>query len=364
MSRTALSLAAIPLVLAAGALLADQRQFPPTAPPVIPQEVTHKLPAGTVSADGRTYTDRVAGFSIRKPATLGWVLDVTPQATGAEVQIRSADGDRFINVGASDAGGPLRLEDAASKAPDLLPTQASAYLQLAAGFVGEGEKRCYEVRYQFGKAEAQRHGVLRLYVHGTNLLIVGAFAAEVRWASFEPTARQILDSFTLLPLPRRIGEGGRSYADERGFALTLPGQDWRFARRAGGLELLTLDSPDDVVHVLVRGSRVDGFPVLSSLGSHLEAGMKTNVVQHGFDAKVLRSEVVEKGGRRWYEIQMLKQGGGDSVREMIRLFLRDQKVYTISAAVPTDGWAAREPILLALFDSFTLTPPASGAAAP
>ncbi len=72
-----------------------------------------------------------------------------------------------------------------------------------------------------------------------------------------------------------------------------------------------------------------------------------------------RSEVVERDGRRWYEIQLTPQAKEGARRGITRMFVRGKELFTLSAFAPAAGWAEQEKGLLSLLDSFTLAPAAA-----
>ncbi|HTQ78575.1 MAG TPA: hypothetical protein VMM92_01155, partial [Thermoanaerobaculia bacterium] len=95
---------------------------------------------------------------------------------------------------------------------------------------------------------------------------------------------------------------------------------------------------------------------LESLGSGMATKMEQSVRQHGVAVRRLAAHAFSRAGRRWYEIQLEKTAGKESVREITRLTLRDREAFSITATVPDAGWEAAVRTVDSLCDSLTLTP--------
>jgi hypothetical protein len=118
-------------------------------------------PPKELHTDGRTFTDRAAGFSIRLPAAHeGWAIVPEPDEKGG-VRLVQGDKGAIVGVRVGDLTTPVRLEDA-------LPTLGKPALE-------------------------------RTYVHGTKRITVAAFVPGLHWKEMEGAIREIFDSFTLLP---------------------------------------------------------------------------------------------------------------------------------------------------------------------
>jgi hypothetical protein len=151
-----------------------------------------KKPAKELYADGRTFTDRAAGFSIRLPAAHeGWAIVPEPDAKS---RVQLVGKGVIVAVLVDDLEAPVELDD-------LLPTLKSQTLNadehlLSGSVVERGGTRAYE--RQLEDKEGRRTWDRR-YAHGTKLITVAAFVPGVAWKEMEGPIREIFDSVALLP---------------------------------------------------------------------------------------------------------------------------------------------------------------------
>jgi hypothetical protein len=140
--------------------------------------------------DGRTFTDRAAGFSIRLPAVHeGWEIVPDPDPKS---RVQLVGKGVIVAVLVDDLGVPAELDD-------LLPTFKSQTLDagvrlLSGSVVERAGTRAYE-RLLEEKDGSRTFD--RKYVHGTKLIVVAAFVPGEAWKKMEGTIREIFDSVTL-----------------------------------------------------------------------------------------------------------------------------------------------------------------------
>jgi hypothetical protein len=147
-------------------------------------------PAKELHADGRTFTDRAAGFSIRLPAVhQGWSIVPQPDAKS---RVQLVGNGVLIAVLVDDLGGPVQLDDIL---PSLKSQETSERL-LSGSVVERGGTRAYERQLE---DKDGRRTFDRRYAHGTKLITVAAFVPREAWKEMEGAIREIFDSVILLP---------------------------------------------------------------------------------------------------------------------------------------------------------------------
>jgi hypothetical protein len=318
----------------------------------------HNLPSGEVSADGRTFTDRDTGFSVRLPAgKAGWTMVSEPEEK-LSVQLKSEDRTARVNVGAFGMSSPAPLEEVADQIRASLKAKLGEKgRDLGSEILTRGETRYLEMHTEVEAEDGQRiHNWTRVFTHGANMISVVAVAPAARWAAEEPVLREILEGFTLLPPPAPLGADDHTYTDTgRGFSLRVPGEGWQLTRQAGAMQLLTMTGPEGTPQVQVLGYRSDFVGGLDLMGQSVAVGMKESMRAAGQEFTMQISGVVEQDGKRWYETQFARPGQ-EARRGITRIYLRGKQLFVLTGFAPAASWAEQEKTLLSILDSFTLAP--------
>ncbi len=187
------------------AVLEERRKDEPKPKP---EDRRQRKPAREVHGDGRTFTDRTAGFSIRLPAVHeGW--SIVPEDEGStRVRLVQLDKGVLVEVRVDDLPAPSApsAPNASGKLDDLLVAWKdekpySPEMRFKSGNVVErASLRAYERQFEAenGKRILDR-SYLHASLHGSQRITLVAIFSGGAGKDLEGAVQEIFDSLVLLP---------------------------------------------------------------------------------------------------------------------------------------------------------------------
>ena len=157
------------------------------------------LGVGEVSEDGSTYTNPALGFSITAPRSRkGWVFDTEPGMPGVVVTLAGPDRDANVSVILMPFGQPVDIEALGPVFEMGIQMPMARYEKIGSGLVERAGVKAWEVEFEALLEDKPVRGVIRIYGHGTDVLMTGVYVSPPeRWKRNEKVTREILDSLVL-----------------------------------------------------------------------------------------------------------------------------------------------------------------------
>lgn len=164
------------------------------------RDLSKEKAAGTVSADGRVYTNPLLGFSIRIPETLrGWQMDGKPGAAQFLVSVNDPDSAVFLTVSYQENPQKVPLSSLSGLMEMGIKGMLPGYKKLREE---AGERPGYHYQALWFEAPTddgdRALGVVRYLERGSQLFFLTAGALSEVWERQRAATLAVLDSFTLL----------------------------------------------------------------------------------------------------------------------------------------------------------------------
>lgn len=153
------------------------------------------VPPGTVSADGRSYTNRALGVSLTLPESRsGWRLDPKPPAP-LSLAIGSPDGAGQIVVAQQTLPAPLAAELILPMVAGGVKASLPGYASLGGGRVeAPGGQTWQEESFEAEPPAGRKvRGLIRVWTRGTSMVFATFVVPADLWPQHERAAREILD---------------------------------------------------------------------------------------------------------------------------------------------------------------------------
>jgi hypothetical protein len=172
--------------------------------PAVQEEMNHRdlskeRAAGTVSADGRVYTNPLLGFSIRLPESLqGWKMSTQPGDARFLVSIANPEATIFLTVSYETNPEKLPISSFSGGMELGIKAMLPSYRKLREE---GGERPGYHFQALWFEAPIEGTtvtGVLRYLGRGSQLYFLLAAGPEELWEQQRASVLAVLDSFTLL----------------------------------------------------------------------------------------------------------------------------------------------------------------------
>ncbi len=171
----------------------------PAVQEAITKNVVKEKAAGEVSADGRAYTNRLAGFSIRVPESLqDWKVNGKPPDEHTLVTILSPDSTLYLGAGHQTfpAGFP------AASAGDIVEMGIKAvmpeYRRLRQETAEKAGIHVLETWFEVTVKGRKLNGVLRYMPRSSEAFFTIAMGRAELWEGGQASALAVLDTFALL----------------------------------------------------------------------------------------------------------------------------------------------------------------------
>lgn len=169
--------------------------------PAVQQLLQKARPAGTLSDDGKTYTNATLGFTLTLPATRrDWTLEAEPPIPMASLRIGSPDESGQIVFSHQEIPGLASAEEMKPILEMGLKAVMPGYASLGGGPLDVAGASAWEERFKLTGDGQKARGLLRIYVRGDHVLVLMAMSPEDRWAGFEPALREVLGGLALTDL--------------------------------------------------------------------------------------------------------------------------------------------------------------------
>jgi hypothetical protein len=166
----------------------------------ITKDVGKERAAGEVSADGRVYTNRLAGFSIRVPEPLhDWKVNVKPADDQTLVAISSPDSTLYLGIGHTTFPAGFPAESAGGLIEAGMKAMMPEYRRLRQETVEKGEARFQDTWFEAAVNGKKLTGVLRYLSRSSQAFFVAAVGQAEVWEREQASVLAVLDTFTLLP---------------------------------------------------------------------------------------------------------------------------------------------------------------------
>ena len=169
--------------------------------PAVQQLLQKEKPAGTLSDDGKTYTNATLGFTLALPAARrDWTLEAEPPVPMAALRIGSPDGSGQIIFSQQEFPGVTSAEEMKPLLELGLKAMMPGYASLGGGPLDVAGASAWEERFKLTADDQKVRGLLRIYARGDRVLMVIAMGPEDRWTAFETAVREILGGLALADL--------------------------------------------------------------------------------------------------------------------------------------------------------------------
>ena len=157
-----------------------------------------RQPAGQVSDDGRSYTNKAQGFSIRLPESLdGWTLIGNPPGTPMPVLIASPDGLVTVSLMHSRLKGEASLKDMGTVVEVGLKSSFEGFHSLREATIPTAAGDVRELWFEASPQGEKNSGVMRIAARGADFYMLIAMGSVAAWPWYEKPAVEILNTFTL-----------------------------------------------------------------------------------------------------------------------------------------------------------------------
>ena len=169
--------------------------------PMVRQMMEQMLKPGEApkgSVEGEQYTNKMLGFSIRKPTQPGWKInqDASEKVSiGPKELIRFQNDDHSILVVTQQLPMAIPIEMMAQGAEMGIKMQFSDYQLLKADFVEHGQK-AYQMEYTGTAGGELLHFLQRFYVTDKQLVMVIGMASELSWEEHKAAILESQNSIT------------------------------------------------------------------------------------------------------------------------------------------------------------------------
>jgi hypothetical protein len=153
------------------------------------------VPAGTLSSDGRSYTNPALGVSLTLPESRsGWRLDPRPPAP-LSLAIGSPDGAGQIVVAQQTLPAPLTAEVILPMVAGGVKASLPGYASLGSSRVeAPGGEAWQEERFEAEPPAGRKvRGLIRVWTRGTSMVFATFVVPADLWPEHERAAREILD---------------------------------------------------------------------------------------------------------------------------------------------------------------------------
>lgn len=153
------------------------------------------VPPGTVSPDGRSYTNPALGVSLTLPESRsGWRLDPRPPAP-LSLAIGSPDGAGQIVVAQQTLPAPLTAEVVLPMVAGGVKASLPGYASLGSSRVeAPGGEAWQEERFEAEPPAGRKvRGLIRVWTRGTSMVFATFVVPADLWPQHERAAREILD---------------------------------------------------------------------------------------------------------------------------------------------------------------------------
>jgi hypothetical protein len=165
----------------------------------IKRNVAKEKAAGEVSADGRVYTNRLAGFSIQVPESLqGWKVDGNPADPQTLVSISSPNSALSVSAGHQHFPKGVPAESA-SGLIEMGMKALPGYRRLRQETVEKSGARFQDIWFEAALNGKKLAGSLRYLPRSSEAFFIIAMGQAGPWEREQASILAILDTFALLP---------------------------------------------------------------------------------------------------------------------------------------------------------------------
>ncbi|HLX64907.1 MAG TPA: hypothetical protein VKX17_26790 [Planctomycetota bacterium] len=161
-----------------------------------------KSPSGSVSADGKTYTNTGVGVSLKLPdSAKDWKLNGNPGLPMALLLATGTDGGQVM-LATQALPMQMPIETMGPFMEMGFKIALKNYKCFKQGVIGEGASKGYEYEISGESKEGGNKGVAthmltRFYMRGGSLLVVTASAEQDQWTQNEKAIKDVLDGIKL-----------------------------------------------------------------------------------------------------------------------------------------------------------------------
>jgi hypothetical protein len=164
--------------------------------PLLPD---HPLSTSHLGEDRRTYSYPEVGLTLRLPLELSSWQARAPKSPIVLQELAGPQGDSLSVLATNIGRSSLPLEILEPFYEQSRKSSLAGFARLDGHIVEASGQRAYELRFSFTRGGARFQGVERLFLRGTQLLVVAIEAREDRWPEIEPSARELLAGVTVTP---------------------------------------------------------------------------------------------------------------------------------------------------------------------